>query len=341
MERTTANGEAEAAGLRYSSDEQPGIARRRAGSGFGYRTPRGAPLRDKRQLARIRALVIPPAWEDVWICSDARGHLQATGRDARGRKQYLYHPDWRAVRDGTKFDRMLDFGTSLPRLRERIESDLTLPGLPRERVLAAVVRLIDDTLIRVGNEQYLRDNGSYGATTMRKRHAEVEGGRIAIEFKGKSGKLYQSEITDRRLARTMQRLHDLPGRKLFEYLDDDGTTRRRIHSEDVNAYLREIGAGESTVKDFRTWGASALCLRELSALDPPTSETAAARAIAGAIGEVATALGNTPAVCRASYVHPALLESYAAGGLAPVSARRLRGLDRWESGLMRFLRKHS
>jgi DNA topoisomerase-1 len=341
MEASTANGEAEAAGLRYSSDEQPGITRRRAGSGFSYRTPSGAPLRDKRQLARIRALVIPPAWQNVWICSDARGHLQATGRDARGRKQYLYHPGWRAVRDSTKFDRMLEFGASLPRLRGRIESELTLPGLPRERVLAAVVRLIDDTLIRVGNDQYLRANGSFGATTMRKQHAEVEGRRIAIAFKGKSGKLHQSEITDHRLARTMQRLQELPGRELFEYLDDDGTTRRRIHSEDVNAYLREIGAGESTVKDFRTWGASALCMRELSLLGPPDSESAAARAIAGAIREVATALGNTPAICRASYVHPALLETYAAGGLPTVSSRRLQGLDRWESGLMRFLRARS
>jgi DNA topoisomerase-1 len=341
VEASTANDEARAAGLRYSSDEQPGITRRRAGSGFSYRTPGGAPLRDRRQLTRIRALVIPPAWQNVWICSDARGHLQATGRDARGRKQYLYHPDWRAVRDGTKFGRMLEFGTSLPRLRGRIESDLTLPGLPRERVLAAVVRLIDDTLIRVGNDEYLRANGSFGATTMRKRHAEVEGRRIAIEFRGKSGKLHQSEVADHRLARTMQRLQELPGRELFEYVDDDGKTRRRIRSEDVNAYLREIGAGESTVKDFRTWGASALCLRELSALEPPASETAAARAIAGAIHEVAAALGNTPAVCRASYVHPALLETYAAGCLPAVPSRRLQGLDRWESGLMRFLRARS
>ncbi|MDX6620911.1 MAG: topoisomerase [Gaiellales bacterium] len=331
----------EAAGLRYSTDEQPGITRRRAGTGFAYRTPGGAPLRDRRQLARIRALAIPPAWQSVWISSDPCGHLQATGRDARGRKQYLYHRDWRALRDGTKFDRMLEFGTSLPRLRDRIERDLALPGLPRERVLAAVVRLIDDTLIRVGNERYLRANGSFGATTMRKQHAAVNGRRIAVEFKGKSGKLHQSEINDHRLARTMQQLHELPGRELFEYLDDDGMTRRRIHSGDVNDYLREIGAGESTVKDFRTWGASALCVRELCLLGPPGSETAAARAIASAIREVATELGNTPSVCRASYVHPALLETYAAGGLPPVSSRTLRGLDRWESGLMRFLRARS
>jgi DNA topoisomerase-1 len=341
VEASTGSVDAEAAGLRYSADDQPGITRRRAGSGFGYRTPGGARLRDARQVARIRALVIPPAWQDVWICSDPRGHLQATGRDARGRKQYLYHPDWRSLRDGTKFGRMLEFGSSLPQLRDRIEHDLGLPGLPRERVLAAVVRLVDDTLMRVGNEQYRRANGSFGATTMRKQHAEVDGRRIAVEFKGKSGKLHHSEVTDARLARALQNLHDLPGRELFEYVDDDGGARHRIHSHDVNDYIREIGGEGSTVKDFRTWGASALCLRELAALDPPASQTAAARGIAAAVREVATVLGNTPTVCRASYLHPALLESYAAGELAPVESRRLRGLDRWESGLMRFLRARS
>jgi DNA topoisomerase-1 len=341
VKASTEDVDAEAAGLRWCSDEQPGITRRRSGSGFTYRTTRGAPLRDKRQLARIRALVIPPAWQDVWISPDARGHLQATGRDVRGRKQYLYHPAWRTVRDGTKFDRMLQFGSSLPALREQIERDLARPGLPRERVLAAVVRLVDETLIRVGNEQYRRANGSFGATTMRKRHAEVDGRRIAVEFKGKGGKLHQSELTDARLARVLRDLHDLPGRELFEFVDDEAGERHRIHSHDVNDYLREVGGEGSTVKDFRTWGASALCLRELAALAAPTSEAAAGRAIAGVVREVASALGNTPAVCRASYLHPALLESYAAGELGPVAARRLHGLDRWESGLMRFLRARS
>ena len=243
--RMSANGNADAraAGLRYSSDEEPGISRRKAGRGFSYRTERGGIVSSDRQLARIRALGIPPAWTGVWICADARGHLQATGRDVRGRKQYLYHADWRALRDETKFERMLDFGTTLPRTRERIETDLALSGLQRERVLAAVVRLVDETLIRVGNESYRRQNGSIGATTMRERHVHVEGRNITVEFKGKSGKLHQAELADRRLARTIQKLHDLPGRELFEYLDDG--ERRPVRSDDVNAYLQEVsGAGD-------------------------------------------------------------------------------------------------
>jgi DNA topoisomerase I len=330
------NADARAAGLRYSSDDEPGISRRKVGRGFGYRTERGGVVRGDRQLVRIRALGIPPAWTSVWICADARGHLQATGRDARGRKQYLYHADWRELRDATKFDRMLEFGTTLPRTRDRIASDLTLPGLPRERVLAAVVRLVDETLIRVGNEEYRRENGSFGATTMRERHVQVEGRTITVEFKGKSGKLHQAELADRPLARTIQKLHDLPGRDLFEYLEEG--ERRSVRSDDVNTYLRDVSGAEITIKDFRTWGASALCLRALGDLDPPASATAAKRSIAEAIRTVADALGNTPAVCRASYVHPGILESYAAGELPSAARRRLHGLDRWESGLLRFLR---
>lgn len=329
--------DARAAGLRYCSDEEPGISRRATGRGFSYRTSRGAILRDERALARIRALAIPPAWRDVWICRDAKGHLQATGHDARGRKQYLYHSGWRTARDGSKFDHMADFGAALPRLRDRIGADLSLAGLPRERVLAAVVRLVDDTLIRVGSEEYRRTNGSFGATTMRDRHAQVAGSRISVEFRGKSGKLVHAEVTDRRLARVVQQLHDLPGRELFEYLDSEGK-RRRVRSEDVNGYLQDVSGEELTVKDFRTWGASALCLRALADLGAPGSAAEANRSIAGAIRDVADALGNTPAVCRASYVHPALLESYAAGDLPPPAKRRLRGLDRWESALLRFLR---
>ncbi|HET6171136.1 MAG TPA: hypothetical protein VFD90_00940 [Gaiellales bacterium] len=332
--------DARAAGLRYSADSDPGYSRRRAGSGFSYRSARGTPVRSERTLARIRALAVPPAWRDVWICPDAKGHLQATGYDARGRKQYLYHTEWRALRDATKFDRMEEFGTTLPRLRDRIGSDLVLPGLPRERVLAAVVRLVDDTLIRVGNEQYRLANGSFGATTMRQRHAQVEGSRISVEFRGKGGKLAHAEVSDRRLARAIQQLHDLPGRELFEYRDDDGT-RRRVHSEDVNAYLQDVSGHDLTVKDFRTWGASALCLRALRERDAPASAAAGKRSINGAIREVADALGNTPSVCRASYVHPALLEAFSAGDLPPAAKRTLRGLDRWESALLRFLRKRS
>jgi DNA topoisomerase-1 len=338
----SANGsdDAEAAGLRYSTDEAPGISRRRAGRGFSYRSAHGEPVRNERRLARIRALGIPPAWQDVWICTDARGHLQATGRDARGRKQYLYHADWRSLRDATKFDRMLSFGGTLPRLRDRVENDLGLPGLPRERVLAAVVRLVDETLIRIGNEQYRRANGSFGATTMRSRHAQVNGRRITIEFRGKGGKPLRAEIADPRLARTMQRIQELPGRELFEYLAEDGG-RRRVNSEDVNAYLRDVSGEQLSVKDFRTWGASALCIGALSALDAPASEREATRSIAAAISDVATALGNTPAVCRASYVHPALLEAYAAGELTGGAQRRLSGLDVNESRLLRFLRRRS
>jgi DNA topoisomerase-1 len=329
--------DARAAGLRYSSDLEPGISRRRAGRGFSYRHAGGTILRDQRALARIRALAIPPAWRDVWICRDARGHLQATGRDARGRKQYLYHADWRRHRDGTKFDRLSDFGAALPRLRDRIDADLGLSGLPRERVLAAVARLVDDTLIRVGSEEYRRTNGSFGATTMRERHAQVAGSRIIVEFRGKGGKLTHAEVTDTRLARVIQQLHDLPGRELFEYRNGDGA-RRRVRSEDVNAYLHDVSGTHVTVKDFRTWGASALCMRALGGVAAPDTAAEANRSIAEAIRAVADALGNTPAVCRASYVHPALLESYAAGELPPPATRRLRGLDRWESALLRFLR---
>ena len=318
----------------------PGITTRRAGRGFSYRRTRGTQLRDKRALARIRALAIPPAWTDVWICADARGHLQATGRDARGRKQYLYHPDWRTVRDETKFDRMdrLRRSPAGPARAHRLRP--RPPGLPRERVLAAVVRLVDDTLIRVGNEQYRRANGSFGATTIRQRHANVAGSRVSVEFPGKGGKLQHAEVADRRLARTVQRLHDLPGRELFEYLDGEGE-RHRVHSEDVNAYLQDVSGEDLTVKDFRTWGASALSLRALSDLGEPSSAAEAKRSINEAIREVADALGNTPAVCRASYVHPALLEAYAEGELPPAAKRRLQGLDRWESALLRFLRAHS
>jgi DNA topoisomerase-1 len=236
---------------------------------------------------------------------------------------------------------MLEFGTSLPRLRERIEVDLGLPGMPRERVLAAVVRLVDETLIRVGNEQYRRQNGSFGATTLRARHAEVEGRTIRVDFKGKSGKVQHAEVSDRRLARTVQKLQDLPGRELFVYLDEDAGERRPVRSDDVNDYLRDVSGAEVTVKDFRTWGASALCLRALDDIDPPASPTAAKRSIAEAIREVAGALGNTPAVCRASYVHPGILDAFAAGELERTPSRQLRGLDRWESGLLRFLRARS
>jgi DNA topoisomerase-1 len=332
---------ARSAGLRYATDAAEGIARVRAGRGFGYRDASGRPVRDEEVLERIRALVIPPAWTEVWISPDPLGHIQATGRDARGRKQYLYHPDWRALRDATKFDRMIAFGTGLPRVRQRIEADLALPGMPRERALAAVLRLVDDTLIRVGSREYLRTNGSVGATTLRRRHAHVEGWRVTVDFPAKGGKQQTAETRDMRLARAIRDLQELPGQDLFDYLGDGGE-RRHVRSDDVNAYLRELSGDETvSVKDFRTWGASALCCGILGALDTPASQSEAKRTVAAAMKEVAGALGNTPAVARASYVHPIVPVAYADGSLRNISGRRLQGLDRDESRLLRLLRASS
>jgi DNA topoisomerase-1 len=248
---------AEEAGLRYVSDAMPGIRRRRAGRGFTYAGTDGRRLTDRRVLARIRALAIPPAWTDVWICPIARGHLQATGRDARGRKQYRYHARWREVRDEAKYGRMVAFGQALPRIRRRVEADLALPGLPRERVLAAVVRLLEKTAVRVGNEEYARENRSFGLTTLRNRHAEVGTSRIRFRFRGKGGKETEVELNDRRLARIVARCQELPGQALFTYLDEDGEPRT-VDSADVNEYLREISGEEFTAKDFRTWAGTVL-----------------------------------------------------------------------------------
>jgi DNA topoisomerase-1 len=248
---------AEEAGLRYVNDAMPGIRRRRAGRGFTYAGTDGRRLTDRRVLARIRALAIPPAWTDVWICPIARGHLQATGRDARGRKQYRYHARWREVRDEAKYGRMVAFGQALPRIRRRVEADLALPGLPRERVLAAVVRLLEKTAVRVGNEEYARENRSFGLTTLRNRHAEVGTSRIRFRFRGKGGKETEVELNDRRLARIVARCQELPGQALFTYLDEDGEPRT-VDSADVNEYLREISGEEFTAKDFRTWAGTVL-----------------------------------------------------------------------------------
>jgi DNA topoisomerase-1 len=312
---------AEEAGLRYVSDAMPGIGRRRAGRGFSYTGVDGKRLTDKRVLARIKSLAIPPAWTDVWICPIARGHLQATGRDARGRKQYRYHPRWRAVRDEVKYERMIAFGQALPRIRQRVEEDLALPGLPRQRVLAAVVRLLEKTGVRVGNEEYARENRSFGLTTLRNHHADVGSRRIRFRFRGKGGKEHEVELSDRRLARIVSRCQDLPGQALFTYLDDDGQPRT-VDSADVNDYLREISGEEFTAKDFRTWSGTVLAAWALAELQEFDSEAQAKKNVVRAVEAVAERLGNTPAVSRASYVHPSVIDAYLDGDVVREARQR-------------------
>ena len=303
---------ARAAGLRYSSDARPGITRHRVGKGFSYRRPDGDRIKDRTVLRRIRSLAIPPAWTDVWICTDPAGHLQATGRDARGRKQYRYHPAWTRGRDDLKFERLLDVARVLPRIRERCDADLARPGLSREKVLAAVVRLLELTLIRVGNEEYARLNRSFGLTTLKRRHARVEGSAIRFRFAGKSGKRHEVGLRDRRLAAIVRRCQDLPGQELFAYIGDDGVPHD-ISSDDVNEYLREISGIDMTAKDFRTWAGTVLAYRALRALAPVESGRAAKKNVVEAVRLTADQLGNTPAVARRSYVHPAILDAYLEG----------------------------
>jgi DNA topoisomerase-1 len=282
------------------------------GAGFTYVGPDGKPVRDKETLARIKSLVIPPAWTDVWICTVANGHLQATGRDARGRKQSRYHPRWREVRDATKYERMVLFAEALPRIRRRVREDLGKPGLPREKVLATIVMLMEETCIRVGNEEYAKQNKSYGLTTLRTRHVEVNGAKVHFEFQGKSGVHHTVDLQDRRLARIIKQCHDLPGYELFQYLDHEGN-RHAVDSSDVNEYLREISGAEFTAKDFRTWAGSVLACGMLAEVGKFESEAEAKRNVVAAIKSVAEKLGNTPAVCRKCYVHPAVLEAYLGG----------------------------
>jgi len=305
---------ARAAGLRYSTDARPGIQRRRAGRGFSYRSPDGETMHDKAVLARIRALAIPPAWTDVWICPDPAGHLQATGRDARRRKQYRYHARWRARRDDAKFERLLDVARVLPRIRARCDEDLATPGLTREKVLAAVVRLLELTLIRVGNDEYARLNRSFGLTTLQGRHASVRGTSIRFRFRGKSGQRHEVGLRDRRLAAIIRRCQDLPGQDLFQYVDDEGLARD-VTSDDVNDYLREVSGTDVTAKDFRTWAGTVLAYRALRALAPVDDDRAAKRNVVEAVRLTAGRLGNTPAVARTSYVHPAILEAYLDGAI--------------------------
>ncbi|MFL6196635.1 MAG: DNA topoisomerase IB [Thermoanaerobaculia bacterium] len=305
---------AKAAGLRYVTDDEPGIRRKKRGQGFAYQDPEGRTVKDEKILERIRKLAIPPAWTDVWICPRANGHLQATGRDAKGRKQYRYHADWRNVRDETKFGRMIAFGESLPRIRERIERDMSLRGLPREKVLATVVKLLETTLIRVGNKEYVKQNNSFGLTTLRDQHVDVDGSTLRFEFRGKSGQEHTVEVQDRRLARIVKACRDLPGQKLFQYLDEN-KERQSVSSEDVNAYLRETTGEDFTAKDFRTWGGTVLALSALLEVGACETEKEANKAVVEAIKHVSGQLGNRPAICRKYYVHPVVIDAFLKGSL--------------------------
>jgi DNA topoisomerase-1 len=303
---------ARAAGLHYATDEEPGIRRVPRGKGFAYLSANGRSIKDQATLDRIRTLAIPPAWTDVWICSSPEGHLQATGHDARGRKQYRYHARWRAHRDEVKFDHLIAFVRSLPRIRRRTNRDLSRPGLPREKVLGGIVRLLELTLIRVGNEEYARLNRSFGLTTMRNDHVRAGSMSVRFRYRGKAGRIHEVGIRDRRLARLVRRCQELPGQELFQYVDDEGEVRD-IKSEHVNEYLREISGVDITAKDFRTWAGTVAAYRALRGQEPADTPRAVKRAIVEAIRETAERLGNTPAVARQAYVHPAVIDAYANG----------------------------
>jgi DNA topoisomerase I len=305
---------AEEAGLRYVSDSQPGYTRKANGQGFEYFDTDKEPIRDEQRLLRISRLAIPPAWNDVWICPSPNGHIQATGRDARGRKQYGYHERWREVRNEDKYDRTISFGKALPKIRKRVKKDLALAGLQRNKVLGTIVLLLEQTLIRVGNEEYARENNSFGLTTMQDRHVDVAGSKLRFRFRGKSGREHEVDVTDHRIARIVSRLQDLPGQDLFQYVDDNGDVRD-ITSQDVNEYLREITGQDFTAKDFRTWSGTVLAAIALNVAGPFETQKQAKANVKNAIGAVAKILGNTPAVCRKCYIHPAVLETYVGGNL--------------------------
>jgi len=305
---------AESVGLTYVSDEEPGIRRKKAGKGFTYIGPGGAKVEDEATLKRIRKLAIPPAYTDVWICRKPNGHIQATGRDARGRKQYRYHPDFRAVRESTKYEHMLEFAKALPAVRAKLAEHMALPGLPREKVLATVVHLLESTLIRVGNDDYAKQNKSYGLTTLKNRHVKVNGSELRFEFKGKSGKVWRLQVKDRRIAKIVRACQDLPGQELFGYVDEDGE-HRDVTSSDVNAYLREITGRDLTAKDFRTWQGTVLAAMALQEFQDFDTKAALKKNVKAAIERVASRLGNTPTICRKCYVHPEVLTAYAEGQL--------------------------
>ena len=305
-------GSAKAAGLRYTTDSKPGISRHRRGRSFAYTGADGRAIRSGAELTRIRALVIPPAWTAVWICPDPRGHLQATGRDARGRKQYRYHPKWRQVRDETKYHRMIGFAQALPAIRRRTTEHMRRQGLPREKVLATVVQLLEKTLIRVGNDEYARSNRSYGLTTLRDTHVAIKGERVRFSFRGKSGVEHEIDLNDRRLARIVRQCRDLPGYELFQYYDENGE-RQTVGSEEVNAYLKEVTGQDLTSKDFRTWAGTVLAAQLLREFEAFSSTAQAKRNIVAAVEQVAMRLGNTKAVCRKCYIHPAVIDAYVQG----------------------------
>jgi DNA topoisomerase-1 len=314
--------------LTWADDSVAGMTRRRCGKSFSYRSPAGATVRDRATLERVRALAIPPAWEDVWICPDPDGHIQATGRDARGRKQYRYHRRFREHRDTVKYERVHEFGEALPAIRRRVARDLALPGLPREKVVATVVRLLEATLVRVGNEEYARANRSYGLTTLRDRHARFDRSGVRFVFRAKSGVDCEVTVDDKRLRHVVKQCQDLPGQVLFQYVDEDGEVRP-VTSTDVNEYLRDAAGIEVTAKDFRTWMGTLMATCALASLEPPDSEAAGRRVLKGVLEEVAAQLRNTPAVCRGSYVHPLVIDAYLDGSLP----------ERWDSGPVRGSRQ--
>lgn len=338
------------ASLRYVNDDEAGLRRRRAGKGFAYFDEQGRRVTDKVELWRIERLAIPPAWTQVWICADAAGHIQATGRDARGRKQYRYHPRWVEQRNAAKYQHIVGFCRALPLIRHQADLDMRRPGLPREKVLAALVRLLDSTLIRIGNDAYATENKSYGLTTLRNRHVEIEGHEIRFEFTGKSGKVWNLALRDRRIARVVKACQDLPGQRLFQYLevDEQGRQQRRaVSSSDVNQYLREVTGQDITAKDFRTWAGTVLAAYALHEFEHFDSQTAAKRNLTRAIRRVATRLGNTPAICRKCYVHPEIMSAYLHGSLIDrvqagaerVLRQDLQGLSAEEAAVLAFLQQ--
>ncbi len=326
---------AKEAGLAYVTDDRPGISRRRSGKGFAYHDAGGKAVRNKKTLERIRALAIPPAWSDVWIAASPNAHMQATGRDARGRKQHRYHAKFREVRDSAKFDHLAEFAAALPALRARITRDMRKQGVPREKVVAAIVHLLDTTLIRVGNDEYAKQNGSYGLTTLRNQHAEVKGDQLRFVFKGKSGKSWRLTTKDRRVAKIVKATQDLPGQRLFQYRDEAGEIAQ-VTSTDVNDYLREVTGADITAKDFRTWGGTVLAAAELSHLAKSDDKLTAKANVKDAVQTVATSLGNTPTICRKCYIHPRLIEDYLDGGFKlPRSSKQ--GLSKHEAGVLAYL----
>jgi DNA topoisomerase I len=336
---------AEAAGLRYVTDSEPGIRRRRVGGGFSYVDPDGRVIREREHIRRFRSLVIPPAWSDVWICPMPDGHLQVTARDARGRKQYRYHPHFRAHRDNSKFERMVKLSDVLATVREHVERDIALPGLPRNKVMATIVWLLERTLIRVGSHELARENNSFGLTTLRRRHVSIEGSTLRFEFRGKSGVVHTVAVTDRRIARIVQRCRELPGRELFQYVDED-ERRQIVYADDVNSYLREITDRDVTAKDFRTWMGTMLAAAALRDMGPAATKREAERNVLSAIDKTAERLGNTRAVCRKYYIHPVVIEAYLEGSVLPPlpdpvwQERRTHGptLRRHEAEVLAFLK---